>query len=163
MLKETESSIYERMGMMSKAKWGANLTSEQIEDLAKYLYVAKVAKNSPIFVEGSKEAYMCLVVTGSIKISKEDSKKKEKIIAEVGPGKTFGEMSIIDKWPRSASAIASEETTLLILTKDKFDQLLNENPRLGNRFLMDLSQLLSSRLRLTDWMLVEYLYQEKAD
>jgi len=160
MLKEVESSIYERMGMLGKAKWGSNLTDEQMEELAKYLYVTKVAKGGPIFNEGSKEAYMCFVVTGSVKIAKEDSQKKEKIIAEVGSGKTFGEMSIIDKWPRSASSVAADDTTMLVLTKDKFDLILQENPKLGNRLLMGLAQMMSSRLRLTDWMLVEYLYQD---
>ena len=38
MLKEVESSIYERMGMLGKAKWGSNLTDEQMEELAKELF-----------------------------------------------------------------------------------------------------------------------------
>ena len=47
------------------------------------------------------------------------------------PEGPFGEMSIIDGLPRSASAVAAEETTALVLTKEKFELILTDNPKLG--------------------------------
>jgi len=67
-------------------------------------------------------------------------------------------MSIIDGLPRSASATAGEDTTMLILSKENFELLLNDNPKLGIVIYSKLAQLMSHRLRVSDWMLVEYLY-----
>lgn len=153
------SSLVERMGMLQKTEWGKELANEQLERFAQYVYAAKVAKDAQIFNEGSREPYMCFIVDGLVRIAKGDSRKQEKMISEIGPGRTFGEMSIIDGLPRSASAVAVEDTTILVLTKENFELLLNDNPKLGNVIFSRLAQLMSHRLRLTDWMLVEYLYE----
>jgi len=151
------SSVTERMGMLQKTEWGKELTNEQLERFAQYVYTAKAVKDSQIFNEGAREPYMCFIVEGLVRIAKGDSRKQEKMISEIGPGRTFGEMSIIDGLSRSASA--AEDTTILVLTKENFELLLNDNPKLGNAIFLKLAQLMSHRLRLTDWMLVEYLYE----
>ncbi len=158
MVDHVTSSLNERMDMLKQTQWGTDLTAEQIERLAQYLYVAKISKDEQLFVEGSKEAYMCFIVGGLVKIAKGDSRKQEKTISEIGAGRTFGEMSIIDGLPRSASATAGENTTMLILSKENFELLLNDNPKLGIVIYSKLAQLMSHRLRVSDWMLVEYLY-----
>ena len=66
-------------------------------------------------------------------------------------------MSLIDGWPRSASAVAVEDSTMLVLTKDNFEHLLSDQPQLGSQILMKLAGLLSQRLRMTNWVLVECL------
>ena len=102
---------------------------------------------------------MCFIADGLVRIAKGDSKKNIKTICEIGAGRTFGEMSIIDGLPRSASAAAAEETTALILTKENFERILVDNPKLGVSLYSRLAQMMSHRLRISDWMLVEYLYE----
>jgi CRP-like cAMP-binding protein len=68
-------------------------------------------------------------------------------------------MSIIDGLPRSASAVAVEETVVLVLTKENFELLINDNPKLGVALFQRLAQMISHRLRVSDWMLVEYIYE----
>jgi CRP-like cAMP-binding protein len=60
----------------------------------------------------------------------------------IGPGKTFGEMSLIDGEPRSASAIALDDSKVLVLTE---------------MVLLKLAQLMSQRLRQTSDLLVDFL------
>ncbi len=153
------SSVHERIAMLEKSQWGAGLSKEELERFAQYLYVAKADKEELIFNEGAIEPYMCFIADGLVRIAKGDSKKHVKTICEIGTGRTFGEMSIIDGLPRSASAAAAEETTVLVLTKENFELILADNPKLGVSLYSKLAQMMSHRLRISDWMLVEYLYE----
>jgi CRP/FNR family transcriptional regulator, cyclic AMP receptor protein len=159
MLHNVISTIPERVAMLEKSAWGNGLSQDELERFAHYLYVAKAAKDEPIFNEGAIEPYMCFIADGLVRIAKGDSKKTIKTICEIGAGRTFGEMSIIDGLPRSASAVAAEETTALVLTKEKFESILTDNPKLGVVLYSKFAQMMSHRLRISDWMLVEYLYE----
>ena len=100
---------------------------------------------------------MCLVVEGAIRILKEDSDRDKKGLARVGPGKTFGEMSLVDGQSRSATARAQEATTLLVLTGGSFEDLCDTYPRLGIKLLLKITNLMSQRLRQTSGRIVDFL------
>jgi CRP-like cAMP-binding protein len=159
MLHHMLSSVQERIAMIEKSQWGEGLSHDSMERFAQYLYLAKAQPNESIFNEGAIEPYMCFVADGLVKVTKGDSKKNVKTICEIGPGRTVGEMSIIDGLPRSASAVAVEETVVLVLTKENFELLINDNPKLGVALFQRLAQMISHRLRVSDWMLVEYIYE----
>jgi CRP-like cAMP-binding protein len=80
-----------------------------------------------LFREGDPGDVMYFIRKGKIKISigEEDMETVLKILKE---GDFFGEMAVIDGSPRSASATAIEETELLVITKDSFDDKMRENP-----------------------------------
>ncbi len=159
MLHNVLSSVPERVEKLKTSQWGIGLSQDELEKFSQYLYVAKAVKDEPIFNEGAIEPYMCFIADGLVRIAKGDSKKHVKTICEIGAGRTFGEMSIIDGLPRSASAVAAEDTTVLILTKENFERLLKDSPKLGIALYGKLAQMMSHRLRISDWMLVEYLYE----
>lgn len=159
MLHHVISTVQERIAMIEKSQWGEGLSREEMDRFAQYLYVAKAQPNEPIFNEGAIEPYMCFVAEGLVRVTKGDSKKNIKTICDIGPGRTVGEMSLIDGLPRSASAIAVNETVVLVLTKENFELLINDNPRLGIALFQKLAQMISHRLRVSDWMLVEYIYE----
>ncbi len=158
MLNHVTSTVEERIEMLEKSQWG-RLAGDELERFARYLYLGKANKDELLFEEGAIEPYMCFITGGLVRIAKNDSKKNIKTICEIGPGRTFGEMSIIDGLARSASATAAEETTLLVLTKENFDKMLAENQKLALALYAKLAQMMSHRLRISDWMLVEYLYE----
>ncbi|MEN6616765.1 MAG: cyclic nucleotide-binding domain-containing protein, partial [Syntrophorhabdus sp.] len=127
MLHNILSTVQERISIIESCQWGQGLTREDIENLAHYLYVAEAEADEKIFNEGAIEPYMCFVSEGLVQITKEDSKKNIKTICDIGPGRSLGEMSIIDGLPRSASAKAVEKTKVLVLTRDNFNTLVNDN------------------------------------
>lgn len=159
MLHNVISTLQQRAAMLAKSTWSAGMAQEELEKFADYLYVARASKDELIFNEGAIEPYMCFIAEGLVKIAKGDSRKNVKTICEIGAGRTFGEMSIIDGLPRSASALAAEETVALVLTKEKFEQILKDVPRLGVILYSKFAQMMSHRLRVSDYMLVEYLYE----
>ncbi len=146
--------------MIERSQWGNGLSPEDMEQFAQYLYVATAQPQEIMFNEGAREPYMCFISQGLVRVTKGDSKKNIKTICDIGAGRSVGEMSIIDGLPRSATARAVEETVVLVLTKDNFDCLIKDNPRLGIILFKKLAQMISHRLRVSDWMLAEYIYEE---
>ncbi len=128
-----------------------------IEMLSSYMQAYDADKGMVLFREGEAGDFLCLIIEGKVDIFKEDVQRKEKNVATVGPGKTLGEMAIIDGEPRSASAIVAEQAILTLLTKANFERIVREKPALATKILLKISRLLSQRLRRTSGLLVDHL------
>jgi CRP-like cAMP-binding protein len=104
-----------------------------------------------IFYERQPGAGMYIIKRGLIKLTKTVNEERVKI-SELKDGEFFGEMSLLDDYPRSAEATAVEKTEALgIFRPDLFD-LIESNPKLGYKILLRLSKRLASRLRETTEM-----------
>jgi CRP-like cAMP-binding protein len=104
--------------------------------------------NEVIFYERQPGAGMYIIKKGLIKLTKTVNEERVKI-SELKDGEFFGEMSLLDDYPRSAEATAVEKTEVLgIFRPDLFD-LIESNPKLGYKILLRLSKRLASRLRET--------------
>jgi CRP/FNR family cyclic AMP-dependent transcriptional regulator len=100
--------------------WGAVI----LEKLVKTYQKADI-----IFSENSPGKEMYIVYSGKVGLYREDGSGKSKLLAVVGAGDFFGEMALVDDSPRSATAIAEEDDTrLLVLDKSKFTYLLRHQP-----------------------------------
>lgn len=104
-----------------------------------------------LFKEGDTGEEMFLIKKGEIKITKKIG-DEDKILALLKEGDFFGEMAIIDKAPRSASAFAGTDTELIVVDRDAFLKQVKENP-----FIEYVLETLTRRLRTTDEML-KFLY-----
>ncbi|MCB9707614.1 MAG: cyclic nucleotide-binding domain-containing protein [Myxococcales bacterium] len=109
-----------------------------------------VSHGSTIFREGDAGDTVCLIIEGKVRISTQVSGMGEEALAVLGPGSVFGEMSLIDDFPRSADAHAHTDCLLLILKKDELEDLLFVHKDLAYEFLWNFVALLSSRLRETN-------------
>lgn len=111
-------------------------------------YEKTLGAEETLFREGDEGDQMYLIKSGKIRIVKEMSKGEEKTLAVLEAGAFFGEMAVLDKRPRSASAIAETDTELIIVNRDVFLRKINENP-----FIKYVISTLTERLRKTDDML----------
>ncbi len=104
-----------------------------------------------VFHERQPGTGMYFIKEGLIELTKSINGERIKI-AELGAGEFFGEMSLIENYPRSAQATAAVKTEVLgIFRPDLFD-LIDRNPRLGSKILLKLSERLANRLRKTTEM-----------
>lgn len=150
-------SPQERAEMLEGTQWAEGFTWKEIEIFVRYLDTAKIRKDTPVFHEGAREAYLCIVVRGSVNVLKQDEKDQGKTLSVLTKGKTFGEMVLFDGEPRSATVVSAEDTVLLILTKENLDRLIREAPGLAAKVLLKLGKLLSQRLRITSGRLVDFI------
>jgi len=74
--------------------------------------------------------------------------RKSKVITRLGPGDHFGDMSLLDEGPRSATIFVDKPSTFLILNKSAFLEIIRDYPEIGVKVLWELAATLSRRLRL---------------
>ena len=96
------------------------------------------AKNEIIFREGEVGAEAFLIKSGSVEIIKFDGVEYQNLATLTAPT-LFGEMALIDKQPRSASARAQEDTTLEILDQNGFLDYLRKEPAAAWKLMTALS------------------------
>lgn len=110
-------------------------------------YEKQLSSGDVLFKEGDAGEEMYLIRSGKIKIVK-DLEGSSKTLAIIGEGDFFGEMAVLDKSPRSASAIAETDAKLIIVDRDAFLSSVNKNP-----FIKYIIETLTTRLRKTNNML----------
>lgn len=82
------------------------------------------------------------------------------ILAELGPGKFFGEMSLLDKSPRSANVIALEQTDIYVLTRNHIAYLIEKESAIAAKMMLALSRVLSARIRILNKRIEDILSAE---
>lgn len=92
-------------------------------------YVKEYKQGTIIFCEYEPGSTFYLIKKGKVKISK-ISEKYEKTLDVLSEGSIFGEMSIIEQAPRSATAIAETDVVTMEFTKDNFKDILTGHPEL---------------------------------
>jgi len=127
----------------------------EIEALAAHLRCYRAPAGAVLIREGDSGDFMVIVLDGQCEIVRNDAGGLPRRLALAGPGKTLGEMSMIDGEPRFASCLALEDTLIAVLDRDSLSRIIAADPRLGIKILMELVLLLSQRLRLASGKLVQ--------
>ena len=156
-LTNSHHDLSERTEMIEGTRWTVGFTHAQLETLARYMDSFEVDAGQTILHEGGKDAQMLLVVSGTVDVAKDDGEGGTKVVASIGAGRTFGEMSLIDGQPRSASAVAATDVTFLLLSQESFESVTESFPELGVRIYAKLAKMLSQRLRKTTGRLIDHL------
>jgi len=127
-----------------------NLVEDELKHILSIASAKSYKKDDIIFKEGEKGDAFYVVLKGAIRISTDIPGVGEEALAILKKGSYFGEMSLIDNAPRSASAISNEDTILLKITDANFRDLLTEDNTIAYKLLWELVKTLSKRLRETD-------------
>jgi CRP/FNR family cyclic AMP-dependent transcriptional regulator len=105
----------------------AGLTEAQIDLLSVGSQRRSFPRGKTIVAEGEVSQTLFIMLSGRAKVQRSDSEGKEVILAVIGAGEFFGEMSLIDDEPRSASVITLESCELLSIRKESFLAILNQS------------------------------------
>lgn len=123
-----------------------DLDSLELEQLAALCRTRAVSRGNVIFYEDDPGTSCYIIVKGKVKIVVNADDGREHILGVLQDADFFGEMSLIDGQPRSASAIAVEDVQMVTIQRDEFLKLLRSNPEISLKLLVTLSQ----RLRTAD-------------
>ena len=77
---------------------------------------------------------------------------------ELGVGECFGEASLMSMHPHTASAVATEDTEVIVLSRHALNQLRYEDPPLFSLLLINIARELARRLKMTDDILLHYFH-----
>jgi SulP family sulfate permease len=104
----------------------------------------------PIFRRGEQGDELLLIRRGSVRITLPLDEKQSHHLATFGRGDFIGEMSFLDRAPRSADAMAFTDTDLYALSRERFDALAGGHKRLAVNLFDTLARMLAIRLRYTN-------------
>ncbi len=133
-----------------------HLKPEEIKRLAATARFVRHAPNATIFHKGDPGSSMMAVIRGKVKICATSHDGKEVVLNIIDQGGAFGEIAVLDGKPRTADAVALEETDLLVLERAQLMSFLSNNPELLTRLLAVLCQ----RLRQTSEHLEDAMLRE---
>jgi CRP-like cAMP-binding protein len=114
---------------------------------------------SHIVIEGETTSGMYVILKGSVGIYKGSARSiSDHRVTTLSVNKCFGEMSLLDSKPRSATVVADSKTTLFYLRREALQNYLEQNPETALKFYRNCSLVLASRLRDLD---EEFLESQK--
>jgi CRP/FNR family transcriptional regulator, cyclic AMP receptor protein len=121
----------------------SELSDADIASLARLTSHRTCPKDTVVFFENEEgDSFFC-IVDGRIKVTILGDDGREVILSVLGRGDFFGEMALLDNEPRSATAIAVEDTELLSLHRSDFQSVLSDN----RSIMLALIKILTARLR----------------
>jgi len=122
-----------------------HLERDELRRLAQSATLAGYPPNRTIFQKGDPGDSMMAVIRGRVKICAHSADGKELVLNIIGKGGIFGEIALLDGEPRTADAVALDETDLLVLSRAQFLPFMKERPDLALRLIA----VLCKRLRQT--------------
>jgi CRP/FNR family transcriptional regulator, cyclic AMP receptor protein len=107
----------------------------------------RLRRGDVLFREGDKGKELFIIRSGTVIVSKHVKGRVEQVLARLGAGDFFGEMSLFDDQPRSATIQAETETIMYGLDRSSLDHLIEQNPRAATAFFTQVVLVLVKRLR----------------
>jgi CRP-like cAMP-binding protein/ATP/ADP translocase len=137
-------SVIERIIFLKQVTLFQSMTMDQLKVLASICEDESVTQGSVIFKEGDPGGGVYVVVNGRVGIERAGERKNSIIrLANLEARASFGEMNMFEDSPRSASAVAIEDSLLLKLRSEPFMALIRQHPDMS----LELIKVLSTRLR----------------
>lgn len=122
------------------------LPDDRLDAVGRVSMMRSVPRGSVVVHAGDRTDFVYFVLTGNAKVLVSDEEGREVILSILGPGEMFGEMSVLDENPRSATVVAVTPATLVAISKGDFRRLLAENFDLS----LQIMRSLVGRLREAD-------------
>ncbi|HUL82448.1 MAG TPA: Crp/Fnr family transcriptional regulator [Gammaproteobacteria bacterium] len=127
------------------------LSEAALERIASIATRRHYSKGAVIFAQGQPGDALFAVITGQVRISATGVGGQEVFLNIMEPGDAFGEVAVMDGLPRTAGASALDDTSLIVIRRADFLQLLEREPKLAIHLL----KLLCERLRWTSALVEE--------
>ena len=134
----------------------ASLDLESASALRQLLTEQVVVKGEVLFYEGEPGDDLFLILNGKIKLGHASTDGRESLMAVLGPGEMFGELSLFDPGPRTSTAKALTETNALRLSNAQLMPWLAGRPEVAASLL----QALARRLRRTNEAMADLVFSD---
>lgn len=132
------------------------LDDSSAASLRESMSAIKLSKGQTLFKEGDSGDRLYVVVSGKIKLGTASGDGRENLLAILGPGEMFGELSLFDPEPRTSTATAVTDVRLVSLAHDQVIGLVTSHPQVSLEILRRLAQ----RLRKSNETLADLVFAD---
>jgi len=130
--------------VLAKVELFSGLNKKELQALARICQERKYKAGTTLVSQGDTGVGLYIITSGNVRITQAlDPDKAEEVLAEEGAGSVLGEMALLDDLPRSASMVAIDDVTALLLPIWEFRTTLQQHPDIAVKLL----SVLSRRLR----------------
>ncbi len=151
------------INLLKKITLFQDLEEKEIKQVLRRALPQKISAGAVIIQEGDAGDSMYILCQGEVEITKrlglvlDEETPKERIIVRLRAeeGVCFGEMSLLEDEPRSATVTALTDCFLMEMSRKDFMDLIKHNSEMGCKILLRLSQMLSKYLRKTNQDMVK--------
>ncbi len=133
------------------------LERDALDEVAAKMAFKDLDPGEVLFNEWDKADFVCFVERGELEVTKKTGPDSVDVMATLGRGRSIGEMSIINNFPRSATVVARSKVRLAVLPRAAFESILNKKVDIGVNILKGLANMLSVNLKKTSGRLVDYM------
>lgn len=148
---QTRTSILALAARLKTTPLFASLPAAELEAVARNMQVREYAAGTDCLRKGEFGRAFFLIQSGQAEVVNIEPDGNQRVIATLGPGQCFGEMSLLTGDVASATVRAANRVSALVLPRGDFERMLDHNPQLNRHF----NRLLAERLRITNRKLVE--------
>ncbi|MEI2766442.1 MAG: Crp/Fnr family transcriptional regulator [Dermatophilaceae bacterium] len=142
--------------VVRRAPLFAALDNEAAQVLLHEMSSSRLERGDILFHEGDPGDTLYVIGEGKVKLGRTSSDGRENLIAILGPGEMFGELSLFDPGPRTMTATAVAETQLMGLGNESLTTLLSGRPEVSKALLASLAK----RLRRTNEHLADLVFTD---
>jgi CRP-like cAMP-binding protein len=140
--------------VLRKAGLFQGVDPEDAEALSEQFEIFEAPRGTILFHEGEPGDSLYIVLGGKVKLGRRSSDGRENLVAIMGPADQFGELSIFDPGPRTATATVVTDARLARLPKPALQKWVQERPQIA----MQLLRVVARRLRRTNTMLADLIF-----
>jgi CRP/FNR family transcriptional regulator, cyclic AMP receptor protein len=138
------NEVYKKYENIMKIGFGG---IDAIDDEILKLFGKIFVKGEYLIKEGEHSNDVFLIIEGKVLVVKEVNTIK-KVLATLGSGEIFGEMSFFEREVRSASCVADERVVAIVFNQDNFSEICKLNPRWLSQILVSLSKRIINTLEI---------------
>ncbi len=135
--------------LLSKVPIFSQLTRKELRNVVAIVHRREYSAKERIFSQGDPGLGMYVIESGEVEVIYCDS-GAEKSLAILEAGDFFGELSLLDESPRSATAITREHTRIIGFFRPDLIALLDKSPVVATKILFKLGEVIGTRLRITN-------------
>ena len=140
------AAVGERTMALKAVPFFTQLSDRELDVVRAVASEKTYPKNAVVLTEGEMGDSLYMIQSGKVKVFIGDEEGREIILKILGPGDFFGEMSMIDKQPRSASITTLEASVFLVLSHAAFEKCIEQVPRIATVVM----RILAQRVREAD-------------
>jgi serine/threonine protein phosphatase PrpC/CRP-like cAMP-binding protein len=138
------SDLANRIEVLKRMPLFKHLTYKEVMRLLNVTIVKDYAPGETLITEGADGEELFIILSGKVKLHKAGA-----LITHLIRGAHLGEMALVDRSPRSATATAEEPSRALVLRRRDFYEIIRKEPVLATKLLWSFVQVLTERLRKT--------------
>ena len=140
----TENNIYQ---VLASIPIFEDLSRKELRAIERILHKRSYKENEVMFHEGDPGVGMYIIEKGRVNIT---LGKEEKLLAVLSDKEFFGEIALLSETPRTATAKAVTDSSILGFFQSDMIDLMETNPRMGNKVLLRLARMIGDRLRFSN-------------